>query len=154
MKKYEKNMSTVRSFMNYSFNERSVEKYNEFCAKSIKIFVPPSWEIIHSSMIKGLNNTVRLDSVYVKAFKTNDFQIEDIFCSYEDDQKIVVRWTCESVHVGDYFGIKATNKTFSVCGTSIYLLDHEGKITEAWQNWDMLGLLHQIEVLDIKMPIE
>ena len=55
-----------------------------------------------------------------------------------------VRWTCSCKHTGDGLGMPATHKTLHVTGISIMRIA-DGRIVEGWQNWDMLGMLQQIE---------
>jgi predicted ester cyclase len=46
-------------------------------------------------------------------------------------------------HSGDFAGAPATGKRVTVHGISIMRFEG-GKIAEAWDNWDQLGLLTQI----------
>lgn len=55
-----------------------------------------------------------------------------------------LRWSATLKHTGDGLGLPATGKTFSVTGISMARYTAEGKLDEAWQNWDMMGLLEQI----------
>jgi steroid delta-isomerase-like uncharacterized protein len=54
------------------------------------------------------------------------------------------RWTCSCKHTGDALGIPATQRTVHVTGMSIMRIA-DGRMVEGWQNWDMLGLLQQIQ---------
>jgi steroid delta-isomerase-like uncharacterized protein len=54
-----------------------------------------------------------------------------------------VRWSCTMNHTGGGLGIPPTGKPIHITGISI-LRASDGKIVEAWQNWDMLGLMEQI----------
>jgi hypothetical protein len=64
--------------------------------------------------------------------------------------------TCETVltharrkltkHSGDGLGMPATQKTIHATGISIIRIAN-GQMVEAWQNWDMLGMLEQIQGL-------
>jgi steroid delta-isomerase-like uncharacterized protein len=60
------------------------------------------------------------------------------------DDRICVRWSCSMKHTGDGLGMPPTGKVLNTTGISI-LRVAEGKAVEAWQNWDMLGLLQQIQ---------
>lgn len=64
----------------------------------------------------------------------------------EGDQ-ICVRWLCTGKHTGSGLGIPATGKTTRITGISIFRVA-DGKAIEAWQNWDMLGLMEQIRGVD------
>ena len=60
------------------------------------------------------------------------------------DDKICVRWSCVMKHTGHGLGMAPTGKTLETTGISI-LRVAGGKAVEAWQNWDMLGLMQKIQ---------
>jgi predicted ester cyclase len=55
-----------------------------------------------------------------------------------------VRWNCKAKHTGLGFGIPPTGVEIHVTGISIIQVE-DGLMTEAWQNWDMLGMMEQIK---------
>jgi len=57
--------------------------------------------------------------------------------------KVLARWSAGMVHSGTFLGIAATGRTVEVTGMSLQRIAN-GKIAEAWDNWDQLGLLVQI----------
>jgi steroid delta-isomerase-like uncharacterized protein len=61
-----------------------------------------------------------------------------------EGDRVCVRWTCQCKHTGDALGIPATQKTVHVTGISIIRIA-QGRMAEGWQNWDMLGMLEQIQ---------
>jgi steroid delta-isomerase-like uncharacterized protein len=61
----------------------------------------------------------------------------------EGDQ-LCVRWSCTATHTGDGLGIPPTHKQCRTTGISI-VRAKDGMVIEGWQNWDMLGLLQQIQ---------
>ena len=71
------------------------------------------------------------------------FTIEDIVA---EDQKVVVRWTNSGTHVGEFFGIPPTGKSFQVAGIDIHRLQ-EGKLAEHWHVVDVFAMLQQLGVL-------
>jgi predicted ester cyclase len=58
--------------------------------------------------------------------------------------KICLRWTCKMRHTGNGMGMPPTGKLVKVTGITIIRVAAD-KIVEAWQNWDLLGLLQQIQ---------
>lgn len=60
-----------------------------------------------------------------------------------------IRWSCTARHTGDALGLPPSGKTIHVTGITI-LRAADGKIVEAWQNWDMLGMMEQIQSRDKK----
>ncbi len=74
-------------------------------------------------------------------FSDLHLQIED---TLEQDNKLCVRWSCTAKHTGQGLGVEPTRKQLHVTGISILRIAG-GQIVEAWQNWDMLGLIEQIQ---------
>lgn len=60
------------------------------------------------------------------------------------EKRICVRWSCSMKHTGAGLGMPPTGKLLKTTGISIIQVE-QGRATEAWQNWDMLGLLQQIQ---------
>jgi predicted ester cyclase len=69
--------------------------------------------------------------------------IDDVF---EEGDRVCVRWSCTMRHTGAGLGIAPSDKQVHTTGVSI-LRTANGKMLEGWQNWDMLGLLQQINGL-------
>jgi len=61
----------------------------------------------------------------------------------EGDQ-LCVRWSCTGKQTGPGLGIPPTGNTIHVTGISIVRVA-AGKVVEGWQNWDMLGMMQQIQ---------
>jgi len=61
-----------------------------------------------------------------------------------EGDKLCVRWECTAKHTGDGLGVPPTGETVHVTGISILRLKGT-MFVEAWQNWDMLGMMEQIK---------
>ena len=61
-----------------------------------------------------------------------------------EGDKICVRWSCTMKHTGPGLGRLPTGKVLTVTGISIIRVAG-GKAIEAWQNWDMLGMMNQMD---------
>ncbi len=61
-----------------------------------------------------------------------------------EGDKICVRWSCTAEHTGVGLGIAPSGVAIQVSGITI-LRVAGGKLVEAWQNWDMLGMMEQIK---------
>ena len=61
-----------------------------------------------------------------------------------EGDKVCVRWRCSLKHTGAGLGMAPTGKTLETTGITIIRVAG-GKIAEGWQNWDMLGLMQQIQ---------
>jgi predicted ester cyclase len=61
----------------------------------------------------------------------------------QEDDKVVVRWSFTGTHRGELMGIAPTGKQVSFTGISIMRVA-EGKIVEAWEEGDSLGMMQQL----------
>jgi predicted ester cyclase len=60
------------------------------------------------------------------------------------DDRLCIRWACTMRHTGPGLGMPATGRTLATTGISIVRVAG-GQAIECWQNWDMLGVMQQIE---------
>jgi steroid delta-isomerase-like uncharacterized protein len=72
----------------------------------------------------------------------------DIHVSFHDfiseGDLACLRWSVTMKHSGDGLGMPATGKQVHTSGMSMIRFAN-GRFAEAWQNWDMLGLIEQIK---------
>ncbi|WP_151477055.1 ester cyclase [Streptomyces albicerus] len=73
------------------------------------------------------------------------FTIED---QVADGDRVCTRWTWNGTHHGDFLGIPASGKQVTMTGTTIHRCREDGKIAEGWWQYDRLGLMTQLGVLD------
>lgn len=59
---------------------------------------------------------------------------------------VATRLSGEATHAGDHLGVAATNRQITFTGMT-FARWQGGKIVEAWNNIDMLGLLKQVGAL-------
>ena len=62
--------------------------------------------------------------------------------------KVVTRWTAHGTHRGTWMGVAGTGKTISLAGINIYTLKN-GKLAESHVQWDLLGLLQQLDAVTV-----
>lgn len=62
--------------------------------------------------------------------------------------RVCTRWTWSGTHKGDFMGIPATGKSVSMTGTTVHRCQEDGKIAEAWWQYDRLGLMGQLGALE------
>lgn len=82
-------------------------------------------------------------STFRSAFPDLRFDIED---QVSEGDRVVTRYTFRGTHLGEMMGIPATGKTVEMPGISIYRLE-DGRMAEAWVQYDMLGMLRQLGVI-------
>ena len=71
------------------------------------------------------------------------FTVEDVIA---EGDRVVVRWINSGTNVGDFLGIPATGRSFSIAGIDIYRLE-DGKLAEHWHVVDMLAHMQQLGLL-------
>jgi steroid delta-isomerase-like uncharacterized protein len=69
---------------------------------------------------------------------------------FEFGDKVIVRWSAKMRHTGDLLGIRATGKPVAVSGMTMAQIAN-GKVVEGWDSWDKLGMLMQIDAVELKM---
>lgn len=83
---------------------------------------------------------------YRSAFPDARLTIEDMF---SQGDKVVSRWTARGTHRGEFMGLAPTGRPITVTGITIDRYA-DGRIVEAWGNWDTLGLLRQIDAAPVR----
>jgi steroid delta-isomerase-like uncharacterized protein len=68
------------------------------------------------------------------------FTVDDLIT---EGDRIVVRWTNRGTHVGEFAGIPATSRTFTIAGIDIYRVADE-QLCEHWHVIDQLGMHAQL----------
>ena len=73
----------------------------------------------------------------------SQFTVQDVVA---EGDRVVVRWTQDGTHVGEFAGIPPTDKTFTIGGIDIYRVE-DGALCEHWHMVDQLSILGQLGVL-------
>jgi len=71
------------------------------------------------------------------------FKIEDIIA---EEDKVAVRVTARAKHTGDFMGLPASGRQYTISETHIFHV-RDGKVAEHWRDADMLGLMRQVGAL-------
>ena len=90
--------------------------------------------------LRGPEVLKRTVAMYRAAFPDVKMTVEDAIVA---DDKVVLRWHSEGTHRGELAGLAPTGARVSVTGISIDQW-RDGKVVEAWAEWDNLGLARQI----------
>ena len=123
----------VRRFIDEVFVKGNADAVDKLVTHD---FTPHSWGEMPSG-IEPLKNAVKrvhagLSDVSMK--------IEDVIA---EDEKVAVRLTARGRHVGDFMGVAASGRDYTISETHIFHL-RDGKISEHWRDADMLGLMRQL----------
>ncbi len=77
---------------------------------------------------------------FKKAFPDAQVNIE---YQVAQEDKVVSRYTWSGTHQGEFLGAPASGKQASWTATATFRIT-DGKIREAWLNWDQWGLMQQL----------
>jgi predicted ester cyclase len=78
--------------------------------------------------------------MYRTAFPDVHITVDDVITA---DDKVVLRWHSEGTHRGKLAGLAPTGARGTVTGIGIDRWK-DGKVVEAWTEWDNLGLARQL----------
>ena len=59
---------------------------------------------------------------------------------------VATRFTSTGTHRGTFMGVEPTNRKLTWTGITIDRIA-EGKIVESWANWDMMGMMQQLNAV-------
>ena len=77
----------------------------------------------------------------------------DIHHVIEQGDLALLQWTITMTHTGEFMGMPATGRTVTATGMSLQRFEN-GKIVEAWDNWDQLGAFAQLgEISRVQMAL-
>ena len=82
-------------------------------------------------------------TMYRTAFPDIRVAIDDIIA---EGDRVVIRWNARGTQKGKLGGIPPSGKPITVTGIDILRIAG-GRIQEGWVNWDAMGLVQQIGVL-------
>lgn len=132
----EQNKDLVRRYVNAVLINQDFSNFDEFAA--------PGFHIDRSAipyMIEGAEGLgAQMDMLY-KAFPDLKIRIADMVA---EGNKVVVRFEAPGTHTGDFMGIPPSNAKVVWKGLVMYEVI-DGKITQAWANWDDFGLIEQVK---------
>ncbi|MFN2202171.1 MAG: ester cyclase [Caldilineaceae bacterium] len=125
------NKAILERFWGEIFNEGDVAVVDELVATEYLNHDLVPGETPGSEGLKGFVLYLR------NAFPDIHFDIEQMVA---EDDLVVSRWQSTATHRGEFMGIPPTGISAGLNGMAIHRVEN-GKIVEAWNNWDALGLL-------------
>ena len=84
-------------------------------------------------------------AMYRSAFPDSHVTFEELIGS---GNTVVGRWSATATHTGQLPGVAPTGKRIAIGGITIYRLSG-GKIVEAWEQLDMLGMWQQLGIVSL-----
>jgi predicted ester cyclase len=127
-----------RRILEEGFNEGKLDLADELISAQAINHDPA--EPVRMRGLRGpdvFKQTVRM---YRSAFPDVRITVDDVISA---DDRVVLRWHSEGTHRGELEGLAPTGARGSVTGISIDRWEN-GKVVEAWAEWDNLGLARQL----------
>ena len=127
-----------RQLLEQSFNNGKFELADQLIASEAVNHDPA--EPAELRALRGPEVLKRTVNLYRTAFPDVQITVDDVIAA---DDKVVLRWHTEGTHRGELAGLAPTGAHGSVTGMSIDRWK-DGKVVEAWAEWDNLGLARQL----------
>jgi steroid delta-isomerase-like uncharacterized protein len=131
----ESNKALFRRYFDEGTNRGNLDVVEELFAPDYKHHDPANPDVIVGN--EGVRRHIQ---TLRGAFPDITFQIEDMVAQGD---KVVIRWTANVTHTGDYFGIPPTGKSATITGMNTWQVQ-DGKAVEGWVNRDDVGLMQQL----------
>lgn len=139
----EANQQLVRRFFEEVWNQRNLDAIDDLYSDDFTLHAMWQNPAAGGSGEKSGKETA-------KSIISNWFVIEDLHVTIEDifseGETVVARHEAAGSHDADVMGIPATGKPVILEGITITKV-RDGKITDAWTSWDILGLLMKLGVI-------
>jgi steroid delta-isomerase-like uncharacterized protein len=129
----EENKALVRRFFEAFFGN-DAGAFEEVTSQVVVYHTAPP------GLSPGVQGYRELMAMYHGAFPDLRLTIDDMIA---EGDKVVTRFTGRGTHRGDFMGIAPTGKQAAAGGISIIRVAG-GKVTEEWDQLDILGLLQQL----------
>jgi steroid delta-isomerase-like uncharacterized protein len=127
------NKALVRRFIDDAFVRGRPDDLDEIVSDR---FTPRTWPSVEPG-VESLKQTV---SRMAAGLSDVRFEIEDMIA---EGDRVAVRLTAHAVHRGDFMGVPAAGKGYTIAEQHIFRIA-DGKIAEHWHVADMLGMMRQL----------
>ena len=134
----EQNKAIVRRVVDEIWNSGDMSSAGELIAAGYRQ---------HSSQLppfEGLEALAELVSGLRAGFPDAHFSIDQ---EVAEGDAVVHQWTLRGTQLGEWNGIPATGKSIEVRGTAISRL-RDGKVVEHTADWDAMGMMQQLGVIE------
>jgi steroid delta-isomerase-like uncharacterized protein len=135
------NKDVIRRLYQEVWNEQKLEVADQLISMSHALNDPT---IFGASV--GPEAYKRQVKRFIAAFPDLRFAVEE-YVSEKD--KVVAAWCVTGTHKGEFLGLAPTGKKISLSGITIHQVAN-GKILDSYAIWEVLSLLHQI---DVALPV-
>lgn len=98
----------------------------------------------HDEELHGVEAAIDHQWTIYEGFPDMEYRLEDILA---EDDLVACRWTITGTHDGEFEGIPATGEAVEIPASGLMRVEN-GQVAEAWLNYDRLGLLGQLGVVE------
>ncbi|PSQ02307.1 DUF4440 domain-containing protein [Halobacteriales archaeon QS_4_69_31] len=130
------NKETVRGYL-AAFNDRDREALSEYLAD----------DVVEHGIHEELHGVEEIQAFLDRHFEVFPDYSGSTGAVVADGDTVVVRYTVNGTHSGEYRDVEPTGQTVEWTGMAMYRVE-DGQIAEVWLEEDRLGLLEQLEVFD------
>jgi predicted ester cyclase len=93
--------------------------------------------------LQGYEGFKELTMLFRSAFSGYHDEIEDLLA---EGDKVAARWRFRATNTGSFMGMPPTGKAVDVTATGIFRVV-DGRVTDNWVNFDILGLMQQLGIV-------
>jgi uncharacterized protein len=139
----EKNYEKLIEKLYRVYESGDENELNDFYTEDVKIHTP---DITNPSSETGIDYFKEQFRMYNKAFPKGTVDVTEVFT--KGDKAIAVL-SFKGKHIGEFFGIPASNKDISMTFSEMYKFKN-GKISDYWFFVDNLHFMNQLGVISQK----
>jgi len=118
-----------------AWSKGDFETYKELLAPDFVFYFPS-----RSTTPMSQEEPIEIRKMLQKAFPDISWSMEELIAT---EDKVIIRFIERGTHEGEFMGIPATGNKYETSGISIRRIEN-GKIVEAREELDMLGLMQQL----------
>jgi len=126
------------------WNQRSEKAIDEMFAED---GVANGLNDAQGNPLRGPEAFKTLHRAFLAAYPDLHIKVEDTIC---EGDKIAARCTVRATHAGEGLGVAPTNEPIEFTGLTIVHIK-DGKITEAWNEFDFMKMYSQIGALTLNL---
>jgi steroid delta-isomerase-like uncharacterized protein len=134
----EDNKTVIRRFLKEVFEGGDLELIDELFAPDYVLHDP-----VVPEEVRGPEGMKQYVSMYRSAYPDTHFTVED---QISEGDRVVTRWTGQGTQHGELMGISATGNQVTITGIEFDRVSG-GKLQETWVNYDALGMMQQLGVV-------
>jgi steroid delta-isomerase-like uncharacterized protein len=120
-----------------AFNAADLDAIDELFAREYVLHMAGSADV------RGADTLKQMVATSLASLSEATLRVDDMVA---EGDKVATRWTMTAIHSGNFMGVPATGRRLSMHGV---IVDRfvDGKVVEAWEAFDMYGLMRQLGTL-------